>query len=63
MIEKETIIEEIDLMMETYCTNCLVKEALSTERGKKGAHRFCIESCTIGEKIQWVGQELLKFNK
>ncbi|HLR11399.1 MAG TPA: zinc-finger domain-containing protein [Sporosarcina sp.] len=62
-MEKETIIEEIDEMMDTYCTHCLVKQALSKERGKKGAHRFCIEQCTIGEKIQWMGREMMKFQK
>lgn len=57
------IVEEIDELMDRYCKNCLVKQALVEERGKKGAHHFCIKECTIGEKVQSMGKEMLKFNK
>lgn len=63
MIGKDVIMEEIDELMDRYCDKCLVKQALSEERGKKSAHRFCIKECTIGEKIQWMGKEMLKFDK
>ena len=59
-LDKTDVIKEIDVLTDTYCDECLVKIQLRKERGKTGAHRFCIESCTVGEQLQFLGQELLK---
>ena len=59
-MEHVTIVDEIDELLQDYCEDCLVKKQMRKERGKTGAHKFCIESCTVGEQIQFLGQELLK---
>ncbi len=60
MIEQSTIVKEIDELLENYCEGCLAKKQMRKERGKSGAHKFCIESCTVGEQLQFLGEELLK---
>ncbi|GEL05577.1 hypothetical protein HNQ42_000299 [Rummeliibacillus stabekisii] len=60
MINQVTVVKEIDELLENYCDGCLAKQQLRTERGKAGAHKFCIESCTVGEQLHFLGQELLK---
>ncbi len=60
LLNQQNIISEIDETMEKYCDDCFVKQQLRKDRGKPGAHQFCIESCTVGEQLQFLGQELLK---
>lgn len=59
-MEQAAIVKEIDELLENYCEGCLAKKHMRKERGKAGAHKFCIESCTVGEQLQFLGQELLK---
>lgn len=59
-LDKTVVMKDIDEMTDMYCNDCLVKKQFRKERGKTGAHRFCIESCTVGEQLQFLGQELLK---
>ncbi|WP_102692428.1 zinc-finger domain-containing protein [Rummeliibacillus pycnus] len=59
-MEQITIVKEIDELLQGYCEDCLAKKQMRKERGKAGAHKFCIESCTVGEQLQFLGQELLK---
>lgn len=60
MIDFKSIVQEIDELNETYCEGCFVKKQLRKESGKPTAHRFCIEKCTVGEQLQFLGEELLK---
>ncbi len=62
MLDRAHIMEEIDGVMDRYCDNCLVKKALNQERGKTAAHRFCIEECTIGDQLKFLGDEMNKVN-
>ncbi len=59
-MDKVTVMKDIDELHDTYCADCLVIKQLRKERGKPGAHRFCIEACSVGEKLQFLGEELLK---
>ena len=59
-MDKVSVMKEIDELTDTYCTDCLVIRDLRKKRGKTGAHRFCIEQCTVGEQLQFLGKELLK---
>ena len=59
-MNKVSVMKEIDQLTDTYCTECLVIRDLRKKRGKTGAHRFCIEQCTVGEQLQFLGKELLK---
>lgn len=60
MLNHQQIVDEIDATNEKYCEGCFVKAQLRKDRGKQGAHLFCIETCTIGEQLRFLGQELLK---
>lgn len=60
MLDFTTIVQDIDELTEQFCEGCFVKTQLRKEHGKANAHRFCIEKCTVGEQLQFLGQELLK---
>lgn len=59
-MDKIDVMKDIDELTDTYCVDCLVIRDLRKQRGKQGAHRFCIESCTVGEQLQFLGQEMMK---
>jgi hypothetical protein len=62
-MNKTNVMNEITEILDVYCEECFVKRQLSKEQGKTGAHRFCITTCTIGEQLQFLGQELNKITK
>nr|WP_097678023.1 zinc-finger domain-containing protein [Bacillus mediterraneensis] len=49
---------EAEVLMGYYCTDCLLKKYHRKEKGKRFAHRFCISSCTVGEKIKECGKRI-----
>ena len=59
-MNKFSIINEIDEMLNTYCEGCFVKRQIRKEQGKTAAHRFCISDCTVGSQLQFLGNELNK---
>ncbi|MCP1144349.1 zinc-finger domain-containing protein [Lysinibacillus endophyticus] len=59
-MNKSTVIKDIDELTDTYCNDCPIKKDLRNKIGKSNAHRFCIEQCSVGEKLQFLGQELMK---
>lgn len=59
-MNKLDVTKDIDEITDTYCTDCLVIRDLRKTRGKQGAHRFCIESCSVGEQLQFLGNEMMK---
>ncbi len=59
-MDKLSIINEIDCMMQTYCEGCFVRKQIRKEQGKTAAHRFCISNCTVGSQLQFLGNELNK---
>ena len=59
-MNKVDVMKDIDELTDIYCTDCLVIRDLRKSRGKQGAHRFCIESCTVGEQLQFLGKEMMK---
>lgn len=58
----KSIIKDIDELNDTYCIDCPIKKELRQSRGKSRAHRFCIEQCSVGEQLQFLGRELLKIH-
>jgi hypothetical protein len=52
------VIGKLDEILATYCEDCLLKAHFRKEYGKKYAHRFCIEQCTVGQKIKELGKNL-----
>ncbi|USK32236.1 zinc-finger domain-containing protein [Bacillus sp. F19] len=57
-MEKKQVVCEIDQLLDAYCTDCLLKKLFRKEYGKKVAHSFCIEECTVGQKIKEYGKKL-----
>ena len=62
-MKKTSVITEIDELLDLYCEGCLVKKHLTQERGKTEAHKFCIEECTVGEQLRFLGSEMNKLMK
>lgn len=62
-MNKTNVMNEITEILDVYCEDCFLKRQLSKETGKTGAHKFCISTCTIGEQLQFLGQELNKITK
>ncbi|WP_420808750.1 zinc-finger domain-containing protein [Bacillus salacetis] len=52
------VIDKLDEILAAYCEDCLLKAHFRKEHGKKHAHRFCIEQCTVGQKIKELGKNL-----
>ena len=63
MMNKIDVMKDIDELTDMYCVDCLVIRDLRKSRGKQGAHRFCIEQCTVGEQLQFLGQEMMKIHE
>lgn len=47
-MNKSAVIKDIDELIDTFCIDCPIKKELRQTRGKAGAHRFCIEQCSVG---------------
>jgi len=62
-VNKVSVMQDIDELMDMYCADCLVIQQLRKTRGKQGAHKFCIKNCTVGEQLQFLGQELMKLQQ
>ena len=60
---KELVMSEIDETLDTFCEGCFLKRQLSKDKGKTAAHNFCITTCTIGEHLKFLGQEMNKLSK
>lgn len=62
-MNKTIIMNEIDGILDAYCDGCFLKIQLTKDKGKSGAHKFCITTCTIGEQLKFLGQEMNKITK
>ncbi|WP_066174008.1 zinc-finger domain-containing protein [Bacillus marinisedimentorum] len=51
-------VKEAGSLLDTYCSDCFLKEHHRRTGGKAYAHSFCINSCTVGEKLQEYGSLL-----
>jgi hypothetical protein len=57
MSKKQTL-NKLSEVLDTYCVNCLLKKHFRDEFGKRHAHSFCINKCTVGQKIKEIGERL-----
>lgn len=62
-MDKLTVMNEINEVLDTYCEGCFGKRQLVSDIGKTGAHHFCIRTCTIGEQLRFLGSEMNKLTK
>lgn len=59
-MDKLDVMKEINQLLDIYCEGCYVKKQLLKERGKTGAHQFCISECSVGDQLQFLGREINK---
>ena len=59
-MNKVMVMKDINKLLDIYCEGCYVKRQLIKERGKTGAHQFCISECTIGDQLKFLGSEINK---
>jgi Protein of unknown function (DUF2602). len=52
-------LEHMDSILQTYCEGCFLYQYFKQEMGKRQAYQFCIQSCTVGQSLQKIGQRLL----
>ncbi len=57
-MDKKSVTDEIDSSIENYCSGCFLKNQLVIDKGKTAAHDFCINGCTVGEHLQFLGDQL-----
>lgn len=60
-MSKVAVMKDIDELTDVYCMDCFVIKELRRTQGKTRAHQFCIQNCSVGEQLQFLGQELMKF--
>ncbi|OZM57444.1 hypothetical protein CIB95_08290 [Lottiidibacillus patelloidae] len=58
-MEKHDILMKVTGILDMYCEDCLLYHCNKQEEGKRQAHRFCLQSCTIGKKLQSYGKKLM----
>jgi hypothetical protein len=57
-MDRRQVVDKVDELIDTYCSDCLLKAYFRKEYGKSKAHRFCIAECTVGEQIKLYGNQL-----
>lgn len=57
-MDKKQVLEQLTELMDTYCVDCFLKKHFRKEYGKASAHSFCINQCTVGQKIKKIGDKL-----
>ncbi|MGR3764761.1 zinc-finger domain-containing protein [Rossellomorea sp. NS-SX7] len=57
-MDRRQVVDKVDELIDTYCSDCLLKAYFRKEFSKARAHRFCIEECTVGEQIKSYGDKL-----
>ncbi|MDZ5473176.1 zinc-finger domain-containing protein [Bacillus sp. 31A1R] len=57
-MDRKQILSEVEEMMSSYCKGCFVYKHYKNEKGRRFAHRFCINECTVGEQIKKYGEKL-----
>jgi hypothetical protein len=58
-MERRIVTEEIEWTLDTYCRDCFVREAFKKDYGKNYSQRFCNKDCSIGQRLQKLGESLL----
>ncbi|MCJ8006616.1 zinc-finger domain-containing protein [Lederbergia wuyishanensis] len=62
-MKRTEIFKEIDGLITTYCEGCFLHFHFKKEFSKSYAHKFCINQCTVGQKLQEKGKILINNQK
>ncbi|WP_072136198.1 zinc-finger domain-containing protein [Bacillus kwashiorkori] len=52
------LLTEVNKLLSTYCDGCFVHRQLRKEYGRRSAHHFCINKCTVGNHLRKLGNQL-----
>jgi Zinc-finger len=58
-MDRKHILMEVGEILDKYCNGCFIKSCFRKEFGKNYAQSFCINKCTVGQKLQEYGKKLL----
>ena len=59
-MDKQKVIMEVSHILDTYCQDCFLRRHLRETFGKNHAQRFCINDCSVGDRLQQCGKYLTK---
>lgn len=57
-MERKQIIKEVGEILDTYCEDCFLKRHHRYTHSKSYALNFCLNQCTVGEKLKSYGRKL-----
>lgn len=61
-MDRKKVIHKVNHILDTFCQDCFLKEFLRDTYGKNHSQRFCIQDCSVGEKLQAYGDQLLRIS-
>ncbi|WP_374049772.1 zinc-finger domain-containing protein [Neobacillus sp. PS3-34] len=56
--ERKELLANMEYVMGYYCEGCFLHKQIKKEGGRRRAHRFCINECTVGDKLKEFGGKL-----
>ncbi|MCQ6273958.1 zinc-finger domain-containing protein [Bacillus sp. V3B] len=59
-MKRKEIYHKVEAIMNNYCNGCFLYKQNRKDKGRSSAHRFCISSCTVGEKLRQYGEKLTR---
>ncbi|MBS4217366.1 zinc-finger domain-containing protein [Bacillus sp. FJAT-49711] len=62
-MKRTKIFKEIDELISSSCEGCFLHLYFKKEFSKTYAHSFCINQCTVGQKLQEKGKSLINAQK
>ncbi|KYD31453.1 zinc-finger domain-containing protein [Geobacillus sp. NFOSA3] len=57
--KRKEILDKLNELQQMYCDGCFLKSTFRKEYGKTYAQSFCINQCTVGEKMRQYGAMLM----
>jgi predicted DNA-binding protein YlxM (UPF0122 family) len=57
-LEQKKALLEANQILDTYCQQCFLNAHFKKEYSKNYAQSFCINQCTVGQKLKQYGKKL-----
>ncbi|TDQ41467.1 zinc-finger domain-containing protein [Aureibacillus halotolerans] len=57
-MKQKSAIVEVGKLLDEYCEGCFLKTHNKKRMGKRSAHQFCIQNCTVGQQLKALGSIL-----
>lgn len=57
-MNKKQVIKEVHDLVQEYCEDCFLYKHLRETHSRNVAQKFCIKECSVGEKLQELGDKL-----